>query len=314
MEFNIFCRESIDSNTKEADFIIKSIKDEADIDRVANLSYGEKNIIGLILFLFANKRRKCLIIDDPASSYDEYRRKVIFDVLYRIKGNNSTYLVLSHDHVFAKYATYHFGKSKKANPKDAINKIYRENTGRIDYLESYDKVTIKEVESTQFKPMTEFIRDKIIGLNTIMDYQMAINLRLYYEVNKASKCHKEVYGYLSAILHKTPYDVIMNSLQDKGKTENEMLEIISNDMGISITGLSPTYTDDINIDYYTDFEKIIYAREQCKNSKKGKIIKDELSNIVHMNQAYAICLNPYEYNYFSKYVYDYLKNDLSISL
>ena len=49
-----------------------------------NLSFGEKNIIGLILFLLANKDKEMLIIDDPASSFDEYRRKVIFDFIYSL--------------------------------------------------------------------------------------------------------------------------------------------------------------------------------------------------------------------------------------
>ena len=48
------------------------------------------------------------------------------------------------------------------------------------------------------------------------------------------------------------------------------------------------------------------ARENLTSSKKDKVIKDELSNIIHMNSALAICLNPYKFNYFSKYVYDYI--------
>lgn len=59
-----------------------------------------------------------MIIDDPASSFDEYRRKIIFDFIYEFH-KKSTVLVLSHDHVFAKLAAFHnkWAKEKLAQRK-----------------------------------------------------------------------------------------------------------------------------------------------------------------------------------------------------
>lgn len=56
-----------------------------------------------------------------------------------------------------------------------------------------------------------------------------------------------------------------------------------------------------------DLEKIVYARETC-TGKGSKRIKDELSNIIHLNNSYLICLNPYKYNYYSTFTYHYINN------
>lgn len=308
-----FCKTKINETDKKAEFIIKSIKDKKEVDRVENLSFGEKNIIGMVLFLIANKDYSFLIIDDPASSFDEYRRKVIFDTLYKMKTESSTLLVLSHDHVFAKYAIYHYEASKK-EAKSNLEKLYLKYTGNIDYIETYSDTKIVPIESTDFKPMTEFIKEHISNLGNKMNYRVAINLRLYYEINKPKKYKKAVYGYLSAILHKCPVDTIAEYLEKENRTEEEVLSIISQDFDVLFSKINEQYCDDIKIEDFNNFEKLIYSREMCNKTNRAKIVKDELSNVIHMNMAYAICLNPYRFNYYSRYVYNYLINELKVSI
>lgn len=310
----IFCKDFIDDTTKEANFIIKAIVDKKNSDRVENLSFGEKNIIGLILFLISNRNYGFLIVDDPASSFDEYRRKVIFDILFKLKSPKTTILVLSHDHVFAKYAVYHFDKSTKETNKSNMDKLYYSYTGNVDYIETYDETKIIPITTDSFGTMTEFIKKRISELGNDISYQMAINMRLYYELNKSSKYHKAVYGYLSGILHRYDKGLIVEKLAKDGKTEESILDVIKEDFNKEFNPLKCEYLSDIEIDKFNNFEKIIYARECCKKSNKGRIIKDELSNVVHMNQAYAICLNPYKYNYFSNYVYEYLIGELGLTI
>ena len=70
-----FIKQNIDERNKSAKYNICHILDSnKETDRVQNLSFGEKNLIGLLLFLLANEDAPGLIIDDPASSFDEYRR------------------------------------------------------------------------------------------------------------------------------------------------------------------------------------------------------------------------------------------------
>lgn len=313
-----FFETNINDDQKNAEFIIRaknSKNTEMQKDRVNNLSYGERNLIGLIIFLISHKEDDFLIIDDPASSYDEYRRKVIFDMLYKCKGENTTMLVLSHDHIFAKYAIYHFEKSKEKryDRLGTLEKLYYNQTGKIDYIETYNETIIKPIKKDNFDSMTNFIKERLKELPHEINYLVAINLRLYYEINKASRYHKEVYGYLSQILHRKEKSEIIESLEKVNKTENDILSAIKDDLKIDYDVLDNEYKLGINIDSMTNFEKLIFARENCSKNKLGKEIKNELNNIVHMNMAYAICLNPYEFNYFSKFVYNYLKNDLNIT-
>lgn len=313
-----FFETNINDDQKNAEFIIRaknSKNTDMQKDRVNNLSYGERNLIGLIIFLISHKEDDFLIIDDPASSYDEYRRKVIFDMLYKCKGENTTMLVLSHDHIFAKYAIYHFEKSKEKryDRLGTLEKLYYNQTGKIDYIETYNETIIKPIKKDNFDSMTNFIKERLKELPHEINYLVAINLRLYYEINKASRYHKEVYGYLSQILHRKKKSEIIESLEKVNKTENDILFAIKDDLKIDYDVLDNEYKLGINIDSMTNFEKLIFARENCSKNKLGKEIKNELNNIVHMNMAYAICLNPYEFNYFSKFVYNYLKNDLNIT-
>ena len=211
-----FFETNINDDQKNAEFIIRaknSKNTDMQKDRVNNLSYGERNLIGLIIFLISHKEDDFLIIDDPASSYDEYRRKVIFDMLYKCKGENTTMLVLSHDHIFAKYAIYHFEKSKEKryDRLGTLEKLYYNQTGKIDYIETYNETIIKPIKKDNFDSMTNFIKERLKELPHEINYLVAINLRLYYEINKASRYHKEVYGYLSQILHRKEKSEIIES-------------------------------------------------------------------------------------------------------
>lgn len=304
-----FIKQNIDEENKKAGYNICHILDtNKDTDRVRNLSFGEKNLIGLLLFLLANENHSGLIIDDPASSFDEYRRKVIFDMIYDLH-KNSTVLVLSHDPVFAKYAVFHrVDSSELVRQKKSISELklkFLNDTGKINFMESYADSIIKDIELEDFGSLSDFVLDRLSSLPQEINYQTAINLRIFFELRK--KKNPLVYGYLSAIIHKADYDTIQNEITNKGKTESDLVKIINNETGFSYTLLANDYLSKINDFTYVDFEKIVKCRELLNSrSKRDKVIKDELNNIIHMNSAHAICLNPYKFNYFSKYVKNYI--------
>ena len=116
-----------------------------------------------------------------------------------------------------------------------------------------------------------------------------------------------LYEYLSAIIHQVEYTDIQFELAKAGKQEKDILDAINEKIGIQYSALSSNYKDSIESFNYLDFEKIYKCRELLKSrKKKDKVLKDELSNIIHMNSAYSICLNPYKYDYFSRYVKNYI--------
>ena len=306
-----FVKKNIDEQNKTAEYYICHIADtDETIDRVDNLSFGERNLIGLLLFLLANKDAIGLIIDDPASSFDDYRRKVIFDMIYDLHENSSV-LVLSHDTVFVKYAAFHKNAAEESKkPLSKLERKFLNETGNIDFMESYNESKIIPICIGDFGTIKNFVINRLIELPREINYQTAINLRLFYELENKSKNNEIIYGYLSAIIHKKNYSDIQSILRDKGKDEAYIVERISHDTGINYSLLSSDYSNFIDSFNYLDFEKITKCRETIttKSSKK-RIIFDELSNIVHMNSAHSVCLNPYKYNYFSKYVKDYIDNN-----
>lgn len=309
-----FVKQVIDEKNKSALYCICHILDNhQDRDRTNNLSFGEKNLIGLLLFLLANENAKGLIIDDPASSFDDYRRKVLFDMIYEFH-KSSTVLVLSHDPTFAKFAAFHQSDSKKLiGNHSSISELKRKfyyDTGRIDYIESYSDSIIKKIELEDFGSLSDFVLERLNMLDKEINYQTAINLRMLFELKK--KRFPLVYGYLSAIIHKCDYSIIQDEIVKNGKTENDILNLIAKESGIYYKGLSKNYLENINTFKYLDFEKLVKCRELINSrSSKNKVIKDELSNIIHLNDAQVYCLNPYKYNYFSKFVKDYIDKDLA---
>ena len=58
----------------------------------------------------------------------------------------------------------------------------------------------------------------------------------------------------------------------------------------------------------TNYEKIVWTRENLNVEKNKKSIKDELSEIVHHNSSYFISLNPYKYDIFSNWVFEIIKS------
>ena len=77
---------------------------------------------------------------------------------------------------------------------------------------------------------------------------------------------------------------------------------------MSFRPLSNEYINRIDCFNYCDFEKTIKKREELPISRKNREIKEELNNIVHLNLAYATMLNPYKFNYFSKFIFNLISN------
>lgn len=304
-----FIKKSIDEQNKTAGYcIVHKLDTNDDIDRVKNLSFGEKNILALLLFLLANEDSIGIIIDDPASSFDDYRRKVIFDMIYDLHKASSV-LVLSHDAVFAKYAIFHKNESDKLiNSKKSVSELQKKfstETGNVDFMESYSQEKIIKIELDDFGNLEDFVLKRLNNLPHEINYQTAINLRAWFELKKEK--NKVLYEYLSAIIHQVEYTDIQFELAKAGKQEKDILDAINEKIGIQYSALSSNYKDSIESFNYLDFEKIYKCRELLKSrKKKDKVLKDELSNIIHMNSAYSICLNPYKYDYFSRYVKNYI--------
>lgn len=292
-EFEI---DNYNTMNKTATVFLVSKKEKKHEDKIDNLSYGEKNIIALLLFLVSTKKQ-LIIIDDPASSYDDNRRKVIYELLYEFH-DNQTYIILSHDQVFIKYAL--LGLSTKK---------YLDKTGRILCLENIKgECSTKNITTQDFDNLQNQVMD-FMKNNDLSYYRKIINLRILAELNKNSKkSDKLIYSYLSAILHNTSKSEIIIQLTEENVDETEVLKLIDEKYKIIL----PSVPDDIYIDFdysqLTNFEKIAYKREEYRkkrgNKKVKTFIEKEFDDIIHLNDRYFISLNPYKFDVYSENIYE----------
>ena len=233
---------------------------------------------------------------------------IIEDIKYMIYefSDNRTILVLSHDHVFLKYALLHRESSgRKLEMRQELSDIeqkYYELTGNISYLENFnDQCNIKTVNIIDFKPMEDHIMNHLDNLDEDASfYRKVINLRLLAEIKKYDNDDdsKLIYDYLSALLHKESKDNILHKLSLKNVTEENILEIIKDKFKFELENIPDDYILIHDYDKFTTFEIAIAKRENIGSS----IEKDELNNIVHYNDALLINLNPYKFNTYSNYI------------
>ncbi|MBR0420380.1 MAG: AAA family ATPase [Erysipelotrichaceae bacterium] len=271
------------------DYKIIHISDPEGIDRPRSLSYGEKNMISLLLFIYQCKAEMTdlVIIDDPASSYDDFRRNQLLKII-KNELKNKTVLILSHDGIFAKYAL-------------ADTSL---NRGRIYFYENYGGNTkFSEIGKDDFGDFYDFVIDRI--KNTDDYYQKIVNLRLLYEGS-----HSIVYGYLSAIVHNESKDLVDKLLVQKGQTEKAIIEKIKNNNSELKNITIPYYTYPIHRDIsnYSLIEKAFLLRENYEDELKDEGLLDEINDYVHINRKLKVCLNPYKYGFITKKLHSYIEN------
>lgn len=300
-----FSVNSYNTIEKKATVFLISKKDNKHEDRTENLSYGEKNLISLLLFLVSNEK-EIVIIDDPASSYDDNRRKIIYDLLFDFHKDN-TYIVLSHDQVFVKYALLAISKLR-------TNK-YLVKTGNIMCLENHNgRCEVKAIAINDFDSLYNQITCFIYN-NNLCYYRTIINLRILAELNKNSKeIDRITYSYLSAILHSTSKNEILQYLEDKNYSEERILTYIKEKYNVNLIPIPDDIKQNFNYDELTNFEKIAYTREKLKKEREGSrkvksFIEKEFDDIVHLNNRYFVSLNPYKFDIFSEHIYSYIENE-----
>lgn len=268
------------------------IHKKADEDTSNFLSTGEKNIVALILFLTAYPDMN-LIVDDPASSFDEYRREqiltYIFNKRYLTKPSNITTLILSHDQIFLKFLTKNYMSDN--NYKDCIGNIFHfENIGGESH--------VVPIEKYDMLPISLHIKNRLASASTYTE--KIINLRLFFEVNNSKSIE---YSYLSAILHSIKDNLSSKDLEDKlnkkSTNEESILESINKKTSIHLEKFSPNKID-LSLDGLSNFEKICCVRELLNDSSSEK---KELNNVIHFNYALNHILNPYKFNFQSEKSY-----------
>lgn len=280
------------SNSKEANYVLSHIKDDSDDDRTYGLSYGEKNVISLLIFIL-NIKSDFVIIDDPASSFDEYKRKTIYDlILSKTKGK--TTLLLSHDFVFGKFLAYDKHKNKKDN-----------RLGKLQFIENFDfnnAIEVKDIIFSDFQSLESHILNYFNENKTLTYSEKIVLLRMLFEKDRHRVRFKSKYSYLSAVLHQDSKSSILESLSEVNLSEEQIIndiELYLHENGVNDFRLQ-LYNQSYQHETTNQFVKLMLLRETITN----RTMKKELSSIIHLNEAHVIQLNPLRFNIFSKNIYD----------
>lgn len=270
--------DGMNRESHQAAYVLKHVRADENTDMREQLSYGERNLIALLLFLHNNESRVTLI-DDPASSYDDFRRSQIYSCIMAQSGK--TVLVVSHDQAFV---------------RRAVNDASNEKLGKILFLENRDGIcAAKAITKKSFVFLDREIKQRI--KYSVSYYQKILNARLYCDIHK-SDMSEEVWGYTSAILHSEGQAEVFELLNSHGTTEQEIINELK-EVGIILPPMPVSVTVALDADA-TDFEVLILAREALRKNKatlcsEEKVDLAMLNDLVHMNDSAWYCLNPYEY-------------------
>ena len=273
--------EDADRMGHKATYILRHIKGNPEVDMRERLSYGEKNLIALLLFLH-NNETELTLIDDPASSYDDFRRSQIYRCIMEHRGK--TVLVVSHDQAFVRRA---------ACDSDSLQ------LGSIQFLENAGR-------GCRTFPITRdsfvFIDDEIKRHIEMTEdyYQKMVNIRLYCDIHR-HEVSKAAWGFTSAVLHGLDRQEIEAQLKAEETDERSVIAELNGMLNTNLPNM-PEHVDRSIKSTFTDYEALIAAREILHQQKEnGGISEDDalqfdmLNDLVHMNDCALFCLNPYQY-------------------
>ena len=97
-----------------------------------------------------------------------------------------------------------------------------------------------------------------------------------------------------------------NELNQRSVSETAIIDKISEEFGIDIPAFDERFYIAIDSTQFSFFEKAILLRERGRHNQvqNYKLIKNELDNLIHLNNSLNISLNPFLFTFCSQYTYN----------
>ena len=237
----------INHKTTEAKYkLIPVTKKNHQLDNMLNLSFGEKNILSLILTIFTPCENSLIIFDDPISSFDDLKRnRMIKEIVNTFKDNyikhNNKVLVLTHDEYFIRQVVFEDQIAKHFN----IQAMYRA-------IEDGHYV-FQKVSYNDFITVDESILDQAVNYDL---YSKLILLRQFCEIKrKNTNDLKQEYDLISDLLKLREVDeVIISDTFFEGLLEGR--NYIGEDQNISTTEFLSKYRNIESFSYLDDMNSV----------------------------------------------------------
>lgn len=265
-----------------------------------HLSFGEKNAIALILFMYdaLKENPDLIILDDPISSFDKNKKYAMIDMLFKkekfLKGK--TVLMLTHD-------------------IDPIVDMMLVHSNRFDvpfstFLENRNgQLVEKEITREKIKTFIEICTDNI------ETSQNNLNKLVYYRrLHELTRNKSLAYQLISSLFHKYNQPEIHREMQTLIMTPEEILSA-ENEIKNIVPGfvyndyLAIVKNDELMIEYYksalNNYEKLHIYRI-IFDDKQSLIESDAIRKFVnesfHIENNYIYQLNPCEYQTVPQYI------------
>jgi len=273
------------------------------------LSYGEKNALAIVLFMYEaiSKKADFIILDDPISSFDKNKKYAIIDMLFGSGSGfaNKTVVLLTHD--FEPII-------------DLMYTLYRQYSNKVvaSFLELQNGVLLEKVIDKQcIKTFTEICNDNIRNSN--IDIIQLIHLRRHYEITENKGLPYEL---LSNLFHKRfePYKIT-----DSGdiKFSAEDIIIATQEIKLHVNSfdynslLSKVSNDEVILQLYKDsasnFEKLELYRTLTGEAVGNNILRKYINETFHIENDYVMQLNPRDFQVIPYYIISQCNQELGIT-
>lgn len=303
-------------NENDAALLLKPLNGEENsvvMDVQDHLSYGERNAIALVLFVYSALREKpdLIVFDDPISSFDGNKKFAILNMLFleksTLKGN--TILLLSHDFSIVVDVILTLAPNFK-NTVSPNAYFLTNHNGRLEekLIERGNIYSFNSLMEKNSKESDHFLNKLIY-------------LRRLYEVNNRKD---EVWDVLSNLFHKRK-----NPTRKNIETNEEV------DLPVEVfnKGVEEIRKYDSSFDYYaavdltlneeemknvyqhtsSNYEKLqIYRMIKGEMDGVDRVIRKFVNETYHVENDYIFQLDPKEYETVPQFVIDFCNRDLGL--
>ncbi len=272
---------------------------DAQADGSAHLSFGERNALSLVLFMFdcLAQNPNLVILDDPISSFDRSKKFAVVEMLFRgarsLRGK--TVLMLTHD----LEPVIDMGHTLAGKFMQTVTIAFLEN--------QKGQITETEIKKDDIMTYGEVCKTNIAGAAD--DVHKVIYLRRFLEITEPAGMP---YQLLSSLIHKrvSPDKRIggVTTALTSGEIAAATAEVSVHIPGFNYSALQARFADDAQmIAAYKAANKNYEKLQIFRVLKDGDLPDDEvlakfINEVFHIENDFIMQVNPLKYELIPHYV------------
>ncbi len=278
------------------------------------LSYGEKNTLSLVMFMYESLKEKpdLIVLDDPISSFDGNKRFAILHKLFiekssnknvKINFRNTTVIMLTHE--FSVLVDIVKTMHKQMGNSTTTYYIYNNNGALLE----------KEIKHQDIKTFIQIADENIQNSNETIN--KLIFLRKRFEVENIKQLE---WNILSSLFHKDdkPKQLTIDGKKIDMPDSNYKLGLKKIIERISTFDYQSLLKDcrDVNLMYAkyksskSNYEKLQIYRIINNDNSSNSVIKKFINETFHVDNDFIYQLNPLEYELVPNYVIEICNREL----